>query len=128
MNFYFLMSELFPYKRWEIMWSGESKNGVLVNPEDALPTYESIEWPEGVEPLTFDECVAEWERLEPRWLALPYRTNRQIALELSDWTQLPNSALSDEKIQEWADYRQALRDLDFSVDNLDSIVWPEPPV
>jgi len=36
------------------------------------------------------------------------RNNRLTA---SDWTQMPDSPLSDEKKAEWATYRQALRDL-----------------
>ena len=37
-----------------------------------------------------------------------FRTN---SLNASDWTQLPDNALSDSKKAEWATYRQELRDL-----------------
>ena len=39
-----------------------------------------------------------------------YQT-RRVFLKESDWTQMTDSPLSDEKKAEWAVYRQALRDL-----------------
>ena len=39
------------------------------------------------------------------------RSERNALLSASDWTQLPDSALSDSKKTEWATYRQALRDV-----------------
>ncbi len=51
------------------------------------------------------------------------REDRNAALIASDWTQLPNGPLSDAKVQEWATYRQALRDLLASTNP----VWPTPP-
>jgi len=43
----------------------------------------------------------------------PERAMRQIRASLlaaSDWTQMPDSPLTAEQRQAWADYRQALRD------------------
>jgi hypothetical protein len=39
------------------------------------------------------------------------RNLRSYLLEKSDWTQMPDTALSAEKKSEWATYRQALRDM-----------------
>jgi len=39
------------------------------------------------------------------------RDKRDRRLESSDWTQMPDSPLSDSKKAEWAAYRQALRDI-----------------
>lgn len=39
------------------------------------------------------------------------REMRESYLLMSDWTQMPDSALPNEKKVEWAVYRQALRDL-----------------
>lgn len=39
-----------------------------------------------------------------------YDTRVQF-LKASDWTQLPDSPLSEEEKNEWAVYRQALRDI-----------------
>ena len=58
---------------------------------------------------------------------LEKRNNRLID---SDWTQMPDSPLSDSKKAEWATYRQQLRDLPSSYtddDDLNSIVFPTKP-
>ena len=39
------------------------------------------------------------------------RTTRTYLLQESDWTQLPDSPLSESAKAEWATYRQALRDI-----------------
>ena len=39
------------------------------------------------------------------------RHHRDMLLMESDWTQMPDSPLSDSKKAEWATYRQALRDI-----------------
>ena len=41
---------------------------------------------------------------------LVMRSKRDALLAQSDWTQMPDSPLTDAKKQEWADYRQNLRD------------------
>lgn len=48
----------------------------------------------------------------------------------SDWTQLADSPLTNEKKAEWATYRQALRDIPATysdADSLDAIIWPIQP-
>tara|TARA_R100000773_G_C4164827_1_gene81061 strand:- start:54 stop:272 length:219 start_codon:yes stop_codon:yes gene_type:complete len=40
-----------------------------------------------------------------------FRGLRNKKLAKCDWTQAPDSPLSDEKKKEWATYRQTLRDL-----------------
>ena len=60
------------------------------------------------------------------------RSNRNLLLKESDWTQLPD-ALSDEKRAEWATYRQALRDVPKNNSPkiegalLTNITWPTEP-
>ena len=39
------------------------------------------------------------------------RHHRDMLLMESDWTQMPDSPLSDSKKAEWATYRQKLRDI-----------------
>ena len=53
------------------------------------------------------------------------RQRNKLLLE-SDWTQLSDAPLSAEKKQEWADYRQQLRDLPDTVD-INNIVYPQKP-
>ena len=58
------------------------------------------------------------------------RTVRNSKLGMCDWTQLPDSPLSDSKKAEWAEYRTILRRLpamNSSATNLDEIVWPDEP-
>jgi len=50
------------------------------------------------------------------------RSYRNSLLSTTDWTQLPDVALTIEKKTEFADYRQALREVD-----LENPVWPEMP-
>lgn len=47
-----------------------------------------------------------------------------------DWTQLPDSPLTDEVKLEWQQYRQELRDLQFvsnDISSVDDVSWPTPP-
>lgn len=50
------------------------------------------------------------------------RRRRDQLLAASDWTQLPDSPLTEGDRAEWAIYRQALRDLDMGADS-----WPLSP-
>jgi len=64
------------------------------------------------------ETVAEIRRL------------RDNLLDISDWTQVTDSALTDAKKTEWATYRQTLRDLPVSNANatsIDDVTFPDFP-
>ncbi|MBN2740057.1 MAG: phage tail assembly chaperone [Rhodobacteraceae bacterium] len=50
------------------------------------------------------------------------RAKRDAALAASDWTQIPDSPLTDVEKAAWAIYRQALRDLPE-----DGAAWPTAP-
>jgi hypothetical protein len=52
---------------------------------------------------------------------------RNALLASSDWTQLPDSPLTAEEKQAWADYRQALRDMPESFTTVDEVTWPTAP-
>ena len=54
------------------------------------------------------------------------RSRRNIELKESDWTQLADVALSEQKKLEWRQYRQSLRDIT-NFDTPDHVVWPEKP-
>ena len=54
------------------------------------------------------------------------RSERNLLLKMSDWTQLPDSPLSDAKKAEWATYRQALRDMP-SQEGFPGINFPDMP-
>ena len=58
------------------------------------------------------------------------RSYRDVMLNSSDWTQIPDSPLSDAKKQEWQTYRQALRDLPTAytdIESVDEVTWPTTP-
>lgn len=53
---------------------------------------------------------------------------RGALLDRSDWTQLPDSPLTDAERAEWATYRQALRDItETYADNLLEVEFPDAP-
>ena len=65
-----------------------------------------------------DALASSWERL---------RTERDALLVSSDWTQSPDSPLTDEVKSSWATYRQQLRDLPASTADPANPTWPEAP-
>jgi hypothetical protein len=54
------------------------------------------------------------------------RLKRNQILSKTDWTQLVDSPLSEEKKQEYIVYRQNLRDLPSSA-TYDNLIWPTEP-
>ena len=63
--------------------------------------------------------------------ALTIRRWRTISLNDSDWTQLPDNALSESKKAEWATYRQELRDLPtqyVGATTWTDVIMPEEPI
>jgi hypothetical protein len=56
------------------------------------------------------------------------RNQRNGMLANSDWTQLGDAPLTDEKKAEWVTYRQALRDYPAQSDKVSTLpAWPTPP-
>jgi hypothetical protein len=58
------------------------------------------------------------------------RLQRNELLKESDWTQVNDCPLSDSKKQEWATYRQELRDLPSlhqSANNIADVIFPSIP-
>jgi hypothetical protein len=86
-----------------------------------------------------EQAAVEAQRLANQWVAgetapaniQTLKAYRNDALLLSDWTQIPDSPLSDDKKTEWANYRQAMRDLPgqqadpYNPDNFTG--WPSKP-
>ena len=56
------------------------------------------------------------------------RNERDALLSGSDWTQIGDAALGDHTAEEWATYRQALRNLPATYNRVSEVVWPfDPP-
>jgi hypothetical protein len=63
-------------------------------------------------------------KAEAQWAVV--RTERKKLIANTDWTQLPDAALSNTQTAEWALYRQALRDITTQSDPF-NINWPVSP-
>lgn len=63
-------------------------------------------------------------RTEQEWENV--RASRNARLSVCDWTQLPDSPLTNVEAANWAVYRQALRDITVQTDPF-NIVWPREP-
>jgi hypothetical protein len=55
------------------------------------------------------------------------RGQRDGQLRGSDWTQLGDAALAGHTAEEWATYRQSLRDLPAVYSRVSEVVWPNDP-
>jgi len=55
------------------------------------------------------------------------RSQRNNMLSVCDWTQLADAALGDHTAEEWATYRQELRDLPSKHSKVSEVVWPDDP-
>ena len=79
-------------------------------------------------PLTDDEIAEQEARREAADQNFTMtRSQRTGILASTDWTQLTDAPLTDEKKAEWATYRQDLRDLPATYSRVSEVVWPTPP-
>lgn len=90
--------------------------------------------PNGSVPFTPEE-EAEWDAQETQTandrMFLQWQNicaERNMRLYTCDWTQLPDAPLSDAQRQDWAAYRQTLRDLPANTLDPFDVTWPEMPV
>jgi len=66
--------------------------------------------------------VLEAEAIERAWGKL--RTDRDIRLKATDWTQIPDSPADTVA---WQEYRQALRDITDGLEDPRNVEWPVEP-
>jgi hypothetical protein len=64
---------------------------------------------------------------DPELIKEAIRPERDQLLADSDWTQLNDSSLSEDKRAAWAAYRQALRDITDNVDENGEVEFPIAP-
>ena len=116
MNIAITLQHLFPDSvprvDWLVVDDGSGQRIAEWNLPDAQPTNEQLNtaW-------TDANSAHEWGLV---------REKRAILLDNSDWTQLPDVPLSDEKKAEWVTYRQDLRDITTQPEG--SVSWPVEPV
>lgn len=70
---------------------------------------------------------AAWDAAANDRALVNLRIKRNQLLKACDWTQVPDSALSDEKKAEWTAYRTALRNLPANTADPANPTWPEKP-
>ena len=70
--------------------------------------------------------IKTMDELNTEKLWIEVRRDRDALLAASDWTQSPDSPMTDLKRSEWASYRQALRDMT-SGDDPAKVTWPSKP-
>ena len=80
---------------------------------------------EAAKTVTNDQAQSDTDALESSWDRL--RMERKALLASSDWTQSPDSPLDDDAKDDWAIYRQELRDLPATTDDPADPTWPEEP-
>lgn len=64
------------------------------------------------------------EIIDEKWRYV--RAERNYLLSTCDWTQIPDSSLSEEGKESWRVYRQTLRDITLQPDPF-NLIWPEEP-
>lgn len=100
------------------------KNGELINTNQSIIPSEP--W------MVWDDQTAQW--VDGRNFQQKYDdacneviAQRNFLLYQSDWTQIPNNPLTLEVQQQWADYRQQLRDITNQSGYPFNVVWPTQP-
>ena len=122
-NFYLLDSEelkqngWYPYRFVEIE---SNENEILNGSNIVIEENEVVEY-QTKRLKTQQELENE---TEGQWVRI--RRKRTRYLTETDWTQLPDSPLTNQKQTEWQIYRQALRDITSQLSPF-SISWPTPP-
>ena len=75
-----------------------------------------------------EEAELDAQRDEADLDMSPIRDYRTARLASSDWTRLDDATLGDHTAEEWATYRQALRDYPAQSDRISTHpAWPEDP-
>jgi hypothetical protein len=90
-------------------------NGILVNIPTKPGQYYSFDW-------INKTWIQNYDQAKNNVLA-----QRRDLLVNSDWTQTLNVPFSQEKQQEWATYRQQLRDITLQPGYPYNVDWPTPP-
>lgn len=98
-------------------------NEPLKNVSEGTPTKVGEDYYEN---WVVTDCTPEeiTMRLDRQWDDVRYQRNQYLSQ--CDWTQLADSPLTTEKKQEWAVYRQDLRDVTLQTDPF-NITWPKKP-
>ena len=93
---------------------GSTDNG------SAIESDNSADWPEG---LTWDAVESKMNELTAAEPMKELRAERDRLIAATDWWASSDLTMTEEQIE----YRQALRDITETFQNLDSVIWPDKP-
>ena len=86
----------------------------------AIESDNSADWPEG---LTWDAVESKRNELTAAEPMKELRAERDRLIAATDWWASSDLTMTEEQIE----YRQALRDITETFQNLDSVIWPDKP-
>lgn len=86
--------------------------------------YEDIIWHSNTDKPSLDEIFNAKDLAEKSFLFQGLRMQRNRLLVESDWTQVADAPVNQ---ADWAEYRQALRDLPANTIDPENPIWPIPP-
>lgn len=86
----------------------------------AILSDNSADWPEG---LTWDAVETKLNELNAAEPLKLLRAERDRLIAETDWWASSDLTMTEEQIE----YRQALRDITETFQNLDSVIWPDKP-
>jgi hypothetical protein len=103
-----------------VVWGEKADNEIYIESTWEIESDRVVEYKQ-VREKTLEELESE---TESHWATI--RFNRNQLLTDSDWTQLNDAPLTTQKRNEWATYRQALRDITNALTPND-VIWPTKP-
>ena len=70
----------------------------------------------------------DWNDMTPaeKWEEIKYQRN--LLIQKSNWTQLPDAILSPDEKTAWQTYRETLQNLEFAFASPDLVIFPDPPI
>ena len=88
--------------------------------------YSGLTWVSDTQKPTEEELNQAWTTVvEKLVLWEPIRNQRGTLLSASDWTQFNDVTLPNK--EEWAEYRQKLRNITDDFSSPSDVIWPVPP-
>lgn len=101
-----------------IIYDNDNEKFIPVNAEDNKDWLEFVEWSKTNDADGPDK-FENWETVG--------RAIRDSLLKETDWTQFPDSPLTDKQKEAYKKYRQELRNLPKKYPDYDDVVWPKEP-
>ena len=89
--------------------------------------YDLIKFEDGYEKPSREVFYSKYNELLRNIHLETLRKQRNEKLRQSDFSMLPDHRVSQENEEEWKVYRQSLRDIPSTTENLENPVWPERP-